>query len=289
MAVIGIGFGLGGDHMTSGIATQENSELSENPSNGQGQANTAGESRRVARSQLNQEGERLLQEAQRRDRLALLGTSAVVFAHEVGNPLHAIFGALEFIETELRRRQIVDPVFIAMIEGAMRETNRLRALLGQFRSLANGQNLDLQFVDLAKIVEEVLALQRLEYPAVGIVVKLECEKSLPLVMLDRAKITQAIVNLCKNAVEAMPDGGCLTIRVFLAGHTVVMEIADTGVGVPDGVHAFQLFITTKPDGSGLGLPVVQQIVSAHKGTISYVTELGRGTTFTVILPAENRN
>jgi signal transduction histidine kinase len=68
-----------------------------------------------------------------------------------------------------------------------------------------------------------------------------------------------------------------------------MEIADTGVGLPDDVNPFQLFVTTKPAGSGLGLPVVQQIVSAHKGTISYVTELGRGTTFTVILPAENRN
>ena len=70
---------------------------------------------------------------------------------------------------------------------------------------------------------------------------------------------------------------------------IVMEIADTGVGVPGGADVFQLFKTTKPGGSGLGLSIVQQIISAHKGTINYVTKLGRGTTFTVTLPAENRN
>ena len=70
---------------------------------------------------------------------------------------------------------------------------------------------------------------------------------------------------------------------------IVMEIADSGVGVPGDVEVFQLFKTTKPEGSGLGLPIAQQIVSAHKGTINYITELGRGTTFTVNLPAEIRN
>jgi signal transduction histidine kinase len=230
----------------------------------------------------------LLEKAQQRERLALLGTSAVVFAHEVGNPLHAIFGSLEFIETELKRRQNVEPVLMSMIEGAMRETDRLRTLLRQFRSLANGQNLDLSLVDLAKAIEEVLAIQRFGHLAAGIAVKLECERTVPLVMLDRAKITQVILNLCKNAVEAMPNGGCLTIKVFLSGPTIVMAIADTGIGMPDGINAFQLFVTTKPAGSGLGLPVVQQIIAAHKGTINYVTQLGHGTTFTVILPLEER-
>jgi signal transduction histidine kinase len=68
-----------------------------------------------------------------------------------------------------------------------------------------------------------------------------------------------------------------------------MEIADTGIGMPDDVNAFQIFLTTKPAGSGLGLPLVQQIVSAHKGTITYSSEPGRGTTFTIILPVESQN
>jgi signal transduction histidine kinase len=218
-----------------------------------------------------------------------LGTSAAVFAHEVGNPLQAIFGTLEFVETECKRMGIVDPFLMSMVQGAMREVTRLRELLRDFRSLANPKDLDLQLVDLAKIVEEVLAQQELRSRSAGIAVKLECENPLPRVMLDADKITQVILNLCKNAVEAMPEGGCLSIRVYASGPMIVMEIADNGVGVPSGVDVFQLFKTTKPNGSGLGLPIVQQIIAAHKGTINYITEPGRGTRFTVCFPMENRN
>ena len=276
--------------MTAQIRTSGNIAILENRSNGQAHGDTANVTRLVAQSSRNQESEQPSQQiAQQRERLALLGTSAVVFAHEVGNPLQAICGSLEFIETEFKRRRIVDHTLMSMIQGAMREIDRLRALLGQFRCLANGQNLDLQLVDLPKIIEEVLALQKLGHLAAGITVNLECQSHLPLVMLDAAKITQVILNLCKNAMEAMPNGGSLSIRVYPSGPMIVMEITDTGVGLPDGVNPFQLFITTKPAGSGLGLPVVQQIITAHKGTISYITEIGRGTSFTVNLPAEIRN
>jgi signal transduction histidine kinase len=178
---------------------------------------------------------------------------------------------------------------MSMVQGAIREVTRLRKLLREFRSLANPKDLDLQCADLGKIIEEVLAQQKSGCEVSGIAVTLECENPLPRVMLDAAKITQVILNLCKNAVEAMPDGGCLSIRVYPSGTMIVMEIADSGVGVPGGVDIFQLFKTTKPDGSGLGLPVVQHIISAHKGTINYITEPGRGTTFTVRLPAEHWN
>jgi signal transduction histidine kinase len=276
--------------MISTIVTSENLEILESGSNRQVHGGTANGSQLVACSHPNHENDQpSLQKAQQRERLAFLSTSAVVFAHEVGNALQAIFGSLEFIEIELKRREIIDALLMSTLQGATREIDRLRSLLREFRSLTYTQTLKLQRSDLVKIVEEVLALQKLGSQAAGISIKLEYDTPLPLVMLDPAKITQAILNLCKNAVEAMPAGGCLSIRVFLSGSTIVMEIADTGVGLPDDVNPFQLFVTTKPAGSGLGLPVVQQIVSAHKGTISYVTELGRGTTFTVILPAENRN
>jgi signal transduction histidine kinase len=226
---------------------------------------------------------------QEQERLALLGMSAVVFAHELGNPLQAIFGCVELIESELKQKQIVDPFVTNMIQGAMREIDRLRALLREFRSFAKPQSLNLQPIDVERIIADVLALQRLGYAAEGITVKLECEKPLPRVMLDATKMTQAILNLCINAVDAMPHGGCLSIRVYSSGPMVVVEVADNGVGVPDDINVFQLFKTTKPDGSGLGLPVVQQIVSAHNGTISYISDPGRGTTFFVHLPVENRN
>jgi signal transduction histidine kinase len=278
------------NHVTPQIGTFENIAILENRSKGHARGDTANGTQLVAQSSRNQENDQPSQQiAQRRDRLDLLGTSAVVFAHEVGNPLQAIFVALEFIEARFKTRQIVDPFLLPMIQRAMREVHRLHELLREFRSLAKPHDLDLQLADLVKIIDEVMAQQRLGCRAAGIAVKLECEKPLPPVMLDAAKITQAILNLCKNAVEAMPNGGCLSIRVYPSGPMIVMEIADSGVGVAGDVDVFQLFTTTKSGGSGLGISVVQQIVSAHKGTINYTTEPGRGTTFTVNLPAINRN
>lgn len=266
----------------------EKIETFENRSNGKAQWNTANENGLVAQSNRYQENDSPSQQnAQLRERLALLGISAAVFAHEVANPLQAIGGSLEFIETEFKTRRIVDPCLTSAIQVAIREVHRLGELLREFRSLAKPGNLNLQFADLVKIIDGVLAQQNLMHRAAGIAVKLDHEIQLPRVMLDPDKITQVILNLCKNAVDAMPNGGCLSIRVYRSGPMIVMEIGDSGVGMPRDIDVFQLFKTTKPGGSGLGLPVVQQIISAHKGTISYVTELGRGTTFTVRLPVEN--
>jgi signal transduction histidine kinase len=138
-----------------------------------------------------------------------------------------------------------------------------------------------------KVVEEILALEMLVCRAAGIIVKFEFEDAVPQVRLDAAKIKQVILNLCKNAVEAMPQGGCLTLNVYRTEPTVVLEISDTGIGMPENLNKFELFKTTKPGGSGIGLSVVQQIVSAHNGTITCTSESGRGTTFKVVFPIVN--
>ena len=260
--------------MTSLLETFATGESSGHGSNGQ-----------ASRTQEN-EGPR--ESKERSAQLTLLGTSAAVFAHELANPLQAISISLEFVEAELAKRQILGPFLTSNIQCAMREIERLRSLLREFRTLANPQHLHLQSADLARIVEEVLALQKLGHQAAGIAAKLEYEKPLPPVMLDAEKITQAVLNLCKNAAEAMPQGGCLSIKLYPSGSTLVMEIADNGIGDPEDVCIFELFRTTKPSGSGLGLPLVQQIVSAHNGSINYTTQPGRGTTFTVSFPVENR-
>ena len=123
------------------------------------------------------------------------------------------------------------------------------------------------------------------YVAAGCSIRLEFENDLPPVTLDTAKMKQVILNLCKNAIEAMPEGGCLTLKSYHSGQAIVLEIGDTGVGVTEDMDVFALFKTTKAGGSGLGLPIVQQIISAHNGTINYTTEPGHGTTFKISLPA----
>lgn len=220
--------------------------------------------------------------AQESERLALLGTMAAVFAHEVGNPLAGISLSLKCVDRQLEEKQ-VDPATTSMIRDAIGEIDRLASLLKEFRSLVPEQTLDLKCTDLVKIAEEALALEMIAYRAAGITVKFAFEDGLPMVRLDRAKIKQVILNLCKNAVEAMPHGGCLILKGYRSRGMVVLEVSDEGVGVPDNVNIFELFKTTKPGGTGLGLPLVQQIVSAHSGTIAYKSEPGRGATFKVSL------
>jgi signal transduction histidine kinase len=218
-------------------------------------------------------------------RLALLGTRAAVFAHEVGNPLNGISVGLEFVKRDLESAEFDVRVLIATLQGTMLEIGRLGSLLNEFRGIACPQYIDFQRTDLVKNTKEVLSCQYDAYRKLGITVDLQFSSpSLP-VMADPGKLKQVVLNLCNNAVEAMPDGGDLTIKGYHLAQKVVLEISDTGAGIPEGVDVFELFRTTKPRGSGLGLPLVRQIVSAHNGTINYTTEPGHGTTFKISLPA----
>ncbi len=229
------------------------------------------------------------QRSQQTERLALLGSMAAVFAHEAGNPLAGILLSLKGVESQLEKQEVDDPFLISTIRGAIGEVGRLGSLLKEFRSLVSEQTLDLKCTNLVKIAEEALALEMITYRAAGITVKFAFEDALPLVRLDTAKIKQVILNLCRNAVEAMPNGGCLTLKGYRARGMVVLEVSDDGVGVPDDVNIFELFKTTKPGGTGLGLPLVQQIVSAHDGKIAYKSKPGRGATFKISLPRSEKN
>ncbi|MGH7797581.1 MAG: two-component system sensor histidine kinase NtrB [Candidatus Binatia bacterium] len=227
----------------------------------------------------------------RRDRLVQIGNLAAVFAHEVANPLSGLSASLQFALKDLarftRRNSVTKDLDISIIQetlqGALREVDRLVELLDEVRLAVPPQTLNLKLTDLRKIIEGILALEGTGYRSAGITVHLDLQDNLPAIEIDGSKMKQAILNLCKNAVEAMTDGGCLTIKAYRAEGNVVLEIRDDGFGVPDDVDVFELFKTTKPGGTGLGLPVVEQVISAHHGTIDYRSD-GCGTTFTVRLP-----
>lgn len=217
------------------------------------------------------------------ERLATLGTTAAVFAHEIANPLNGLSTSLQIVTDLLNEGSYYDPALKETIGGANEEILRLTSLLRDYRSLARPQALNVQTSNLRQIVEEVLALNIKNYENSEVRVVLAFDENLPPVPLDRAKIKQVILNLCKNAVEAMSHGGVLTLKAYRAGEVVVVEFSDTGQGIPEGFDPFHLFKTSKPQGTGLGLPIVQQIVSDHHGTVDYVSELGKGTTFRVSL------
>jgi two-component system, LuxR family, sensor kinase FixL len=227
------------------------------------------------------ETERKLRE---NERLATLGTTAAVFAHEISNPLNGISASLQLLNSQIRHRGDLDLKLKSLIEHATDEINRLVSLLRDFRSFARPQKFNLEPTDLVKVVDDIVTLETPLYESIGIQVKRLFPEELRTVMADPEKIKQAILNVAKNAVEAMPSGGVLTFRAYESERRVVLEISDTGVGIPEGTGVFQLFRTTKPQGSGLGLPVTGQIISGHSGTIGYVSEIGKGTTFKIGLP-----
>jgi signal transduction histidine kinase len=135
------------------------------------------------------------------------------------------------------------------------------------------------------VVEEVIQLLgpeagaarvRLERTTVG--------ASLPSLQMDAEKIKQVVINLVRNAIEAMPDGGLVTVEHGAVDGQARLVVRDTGPGLPEGVDVFQLFVTTKPKGTGLGLSIVQQIVLQHGGEITAASVAGKGAAFTVTLP-----
>lgn len=229
------------------------------------------------------ETERKLRE---RERLAILGTTAAVFAHEIGNPLNGLSTSLQLVSKRIANL-IHDPLIEQTLEISRQELQRLTALLNDYRSFARPQSIKIEPTNLRQMFEEVLAPAIKHYQDCEINVELEFDENLPLVPVDREKIKQVILNLCKNATEAMPDGGILKCKAYPRADRVIFEISDTGSGIPEGLNVFQLFNTTKPEGTGLGLPIVEQIVSEHHGNVDYVTELGKGTTFMVSLPVSN--
>jgi signal transduction histidine kinase len=109
---------------------------------------------------------------------------------------------------------------------------------------------------------------------------------LPEIVADADKLKQVFLNLFKNAVEAMPEGGILTIRGEPRERDVFVQVIDTGPGIAAGVDPFQPFSTTKREGTGLGLAIVKEIVAAHGGTLDFVSHAGQGTTFNLTLPVD---
>jgi signal transduction histidine kinase len=219
-----------------------------------------------------------------RERLVVLETTAALFAHEVANSLNGIFASLQLLDMKAQEENSPDPELKSFIGSATQEIKRLGSLLQDFRSFVRPQKYYFEAIDLARLIDETINTEKLLYESMGIKLKFQFPPDLSPVRVDEEKIKQAILSICKNAVEAMPSGGTLTFRGYESAGRIFFEIADTGAGIPQGLEIFEPFFTTKPRSSGLGLPIVSQIISAHEGTIDYASEAGKGTTFKISLP-----
>lgn len=220
---------------------------------------------------------------QESERLATIGRTAAVLTHEIANPLSGMLTAVQLMQCQVAERGD-ESLFTEELSILEEEIGRLSTLLTNFRSLSQPTQLNPAPTEVAGLIEETVKLISAESAQAGVEIAQHLSGDISPVPLDRQRIKQVFLNLFKNAIEAMRDGGKLTIAVRSEADGVVIEIADTGPGIPDSLDVFDFFTTTKPEGTGLGLAVVKQIVSAHGGAITYTSESDKGTTFRLSFP-----
>ncbi len=223
-----------------------------------------------------------------RDDYAQLAELAGGFIHEIKNHLGTLALNLQLLgedfespQTQRERRAL------ARVQKLQAECRRLVDLANDFLRFARMRDLPLEPCALGKVVEEMVDFFEPTARAAGIDLKTYVPADLPPVRLHKEMFQQALLNLMLNAEQALPGGGAITVQASHADGRVCLSLIDTGKGIAPEVlgKVFEPFFSTKPGGSGLGLATTRKIVEAHGGTLEVQSEVGRGTKFTIRLPA----
>ena len=218
------------------------------------------------------------------ERLAALGRITAGVAHEVKNPLNSMRLWLENLKESLAAEQ--DGASQQAVQVLDKEIDRLDAVVKRFLDFTRPMDIRLEATQLAELLKEVLEVARPQFQKSNIQLAQLLPIDVPEVYVDRALLKQAVLNLVLNAAEAMPSGGQLRLVLSRRGEMAEITVGDTGKGIPleNRQKIFQLFFTTRPGGSGIGLASTFRIVQLHNGSIDFTSEVGRGTTFRIELP-----
>jgi signal transduction histidine kinase len=216
------------------------------------------------------------------ERLAALGSMSAGLAHEIRNPLHTMQLLAYAMQQDCPRASTLS----ADLEVFQSEIGRLTLLVEQFLDFVRPKRPEVAPQKLQEIMEETLLLVRTEASRRGIRMGKRWPGDLPLVWVDGAQIKQVFLNILLNAMQAMPSGGVIEVRMHASGECITTEIHDQGEGMPAEVKAqlFTPFFTTKPKGVGLGLSISQRIIEGHRGAIRVTSQQGAGTTVRIELP-----
>jgi signal transduction histidine kinase len=228
---------------------------------------------------------------QLRSQLNELAELAGSLAHEIKNPLSVIRLNMELLAEDMAEsRSPEQRRALSKVEMVMKQCTRLENLLNDFLRFARVRQLDLSPGDLNEHVGRVLDLYEAQAKETHVEIVRYLDPDLPTILLDEQALQAALVNLVKNALEAMPTGGQLVARTRMTRSGVALDLIDTGCGMDDrtALQMFEAFYSTKAAGSGLGLPTAKKIIEAHGARIGVQSEVGRGTQFTLEFPMPAR-
>jgi two-component system, NtrC family, sensor histidine kinase HydH len=230
------------------------------------------------------EARQLQQENQRKEKLTAMGELASGVAHEIRNPLNAISIIAQRYEKEFTPRSGAKE-YRSLTQVLKKESARVNGIIQQFLTFARPPKLKFAEVSVQQFVGHVSTLFQGQASARKIQFSSQCDYD-GIIRIDHDTMTQAILNLLQNALDATPEHGLITFYVFRNKQSLIIKIQDSGKGIPNEQleKIFDLYFTTKTNGSGMGLVITQQIISQHQGNIQVKSEVSKGTTFTISLP-----
>ena len=224
----------------------------------------------------------LEKELQRSERLAALGKMAAGVAHELRNPLSSIKGLAVLLKSQLS----ASGSGVETADVLVKEVERLNRSIGELLEYARPAQLKRELTDIDEIIKKTVSLVQVDAESYQISLVLALATGLPMVRVDRDKLNQVVLNLFLNAIQAMPNGGVLTVRTERDGGMIVVCIRDSGEGIaPENLHrVFDPYFTTKSNGTGLGLALSTKIVEEHGGMMKISSTLNEYTEVRVMLP-----
>ena len=226
-------------------------------------------------------------------KIAAIGTLTAGIAHELNNPINNIMLTAEFIKEDLS--QLSEKEGEEMIQDILVQAQRASEIVRNLLDFSRAEQPEREPLDIAQVIRDTLKLVQNQVTLSGVEIEWDLPASLPIVNGDPKTLQQVFLNLFINAIQAMKEGGTLTIRAHPGedGQELRVEVADTGSGIDsdDVPHVFEPFFTTKEvgRGTGLGLSVSYGIVQKHGGHIEVKSKKGEGSTFTVVLPMDEES
>jgi len=225
------------------------------------------------------------------ERINAIKLLAAGVAHEIGNPINALNIHLQLLDREIDRISKGDKRHLKELVGvAKNEMARLDLIVSQFLRAVRPAKPKFALYKIENILKETMSLLKQEILNRDIDVDVQCQESLPRTKVDKDQIKQVFVNIIRNAFQAMPDGGKLRISLSSSDKFVKVAFRDTGVGIkPEHLgHIFEPYYSTKSEGNGLGLMIVQRIVQDHGGRLEVLSKEDEGAVFTIFLPLGER-